>query len=118
MLTCLAAGSFYHLALGYDLTGGDVLAVTPESEQKARLTRCWSLIEGAVSVSQRVFESSMGTAISAQGIILPLSDVGPDDARHLMMHTNWRPSASEMILGPVKTNTGAAAFKRIEPFKR
>ncbi|MBV9990608.1 MAG: hypothetical protein JOZ72_04880 [Alphaproteobacteria bacterium] len=100
-LNCIRAGDYTRLAIGFDLTGQSVLAVTNNVNRDARLDWCWKIVEGAATVSYRAFKSMGGGTVRAQGMSLPLSDRRADGTRLFFMHNNWRPQGTDWIEGSV-----------------
>ncbi len=100
-LQCVRAGAYCQLAIGFDLTGQDVLAITNDVDRDARLDWCWKIVEGAATVSYRAFKSAQSAVVYAQGMSLPLADAKPDGTRVFFMHTNWRPQAMDWVEGSV-----------------
>ncbi len=100
-LWCIRAGAYCQLAIGFDLTGQDVLAITNNADRDARLDWCWKIVEGAATVSYRAFKPVQGAVVYAQGMSLPFADEKPDGARVFFMHTNWRPQAMDWVEGNV-----------------
>jgi hypothetical protein len=70
-LNCVRAGDYCRLAIGFDLTGQNVLAVTNTVNRDARLAWCWKIVEGAATVSYRAFKSAGGGVVHARGMSLP-----------------------------------------------
>ena len=99
-LDCVRAGDYYRLAIGFDLAGQSVLAITNNVAREDRLDWCWRIVEGAATVSYRAFKTARGV-VHAQGMSLPLSDCAQDGARFFVMHTNWRPEGSDWFEGTV-----------------
>jgi hypothetical protein len=115
-IPCIAAGAFCRLALGYDLTGHDLLSVTDLAERDARLAWCWQLVQGAVTVSYRSFKSEGRSAANAQGVSLPFSDIKADGSRYFLMHTNWRPVGDDWIDGHVTADAPVPVSRQIISF--
>lgn len=115
-IPCISAGAFYRLALGYDLTGQDLLSITDAVEREDRLDWCWRIVEGAVTVSYRTFKSEGRGAANAQGVSLPFRDIEDDGARYFLMHTNWRPVGDDWIDGSVTADAQTPDVRRIISF--
>jgi len=87
---CRLAGSHCRMALGYELTGKDLMSVTPEDEKAQRWANIEAILDGSVSVGVRGFRNGDGRVASMQEIALPFSG----DANGLsfyLFHSNWRP---------------------------
>src|SRR5690349_21460025 len=57
-IRCTLSGSFYRIALGFDLAGQDMLALTPAADRATRLTRVWAIGDGAAMAATRKIRSS------------------------------------------------------------
>jgi hypothetical protein len=107
-ITCVLAGSYYRVALGFELTGQDLLALTPAADRETRLERVWAIGDGAIMAAQRKFASLSGGEESIEEVYLPLSDVAKPDTRTYLMHSNWRPVGEGWVQGSAGTNLGLA----------
>ncbi len=114
---CLSAGSFHKLALGYDMTGEDILSITSADERERRMAWCWEIAQGAVTVSYRRYETAGQSTGLAQGMSLPFSDRDADGARYFLMHSNWRPVGSEWVIGNVQADAQTPPERRIISFR-
>jgi hypothetical protein len=116
-LRCIQGGAFIRLALGFDIKGQDLLALSPVGERDARMAYWWQVVEGAVSVTYREFKSKEGPSGFAQGIGLPFSDRRPDGSRYFLMHTNWRPVGTDWIDGNVRADIQTTSARQMIAFK-
>jgi hypothetical protein len=116
-LHCLSGGAVIRVALGYDISDTDLLALTPMGERDMRMDYWWNVVEGAVSVIYRQFMSAERTGGLAQGVGLPFSDQKPDGTRYFLMHTNWRPVGTDWIEGNVQVDFHSAPKRQIISFK-
>lgn len=103
-IRCLYAGSYFRLALGFELSGQDVLALTPAGDRQTRLERAWKIGDGAILIGRRNFRTHSANNTRADELYLPLSDASGPDKRTYLMHTGWRPSGEDWIQGSVATN--------------
>jgi hypothetical protein len=116
-LHCISGGAIMRVALGYDISNRDLLALTPVGERDMRLDYWWNVVEGAVSVTYRQFTSVEGHSGLAQGIGLPFSDRKVDGSRYFIMHTNWRPVGTDWIEGNVRVNIHSPPQRQTISFK-
>ena len=112
-LTCISAGAYYRMALGYDLVGQDVLSITTVPVRAERLRWCWNIVEGAVTVSQRAYNSKEHGHVIAQGVSLPFSDRRLDGSGRFLMHINWRPVGTDWIEGQVAADAQPPEDRRL-----
>ena len=117
-LTCVRAGALLRVALGFDLTGRDLLSLLPESERAEELGRAWAITEGAIAVLSREFRSRDGHCGFAQGIALPFSGEDAEGGRHYLLHTNWRPVGTDWIIGNVDVDLKTPSEYRLVSFVR
>lgn len=103
-LRCILAGSYYGLALGFELAGQDILALTPAADRSTRLQRAWSIGDGALLTGTRSFIVSSRDSVEEQEVYLPFSDGRTQNTRTYLMHTNWRPAGEAWLQGNVGTN--------------
>jgi len=107
-IKCVLAGAFYQLALGFNLTGQDILLIAPAADREIRLERMWSVANGAVMSANRNFALLGGGSVSVEEIYLPLFARPDAAARFYLHHSNWRPVGHEWMAGTVKTNLNLA----------
>ena len=67
-------------------------------------------------ISDHFFLSLGGTAVTAQGICLPLLDVLPDGSRFYLVHTSWRPKGDDMLMHSVRSDFNKDDGRIIETF--
>src|ERR1700761_3914522 len=115
-LTCVHGGAFLRVALGYDISGRNLLALFPEDKRAGELERAWAIAEGAISVRYRKFASKDGQEGLAQGIALPFSGQDAAGGRHFLMHTNWRPVGTDWIMGNVDVDIHNPTDRRMISF--
>ena len=111
----MAAGSYYERVLGFDLTGQDILILTPAALREERLARAWHIVQGAVTVSQRPYQLSTGGTLMVEEIALPFGDTLADKTRYFLMHNDWRPDAQDLDV-VVTTNVWPTQVARIAFF--
>jgi hypothetical protein len=114
-LECVSAGPYLKIALNMDITGQDILSLVPPQERNVLLSHWWQVAEGAISVSYRQFKPKEAAAAVAQAVGLPFSGEEPDGSRHILLHTNWRPSGSSWIEGNVEADM-LASMRRLARF--
>ncbi|MES2472649.1 MAG: hypothetical protein V4601_07390 [Pseudomonadota bacterium] len=102
-LECVSAGPYLNLAMNFDLAGKDILTLVPPDQRDVLLSHWWEVAEGAVSLTYREFKPKESAPGIAQNLGLPFSGEEADGARHVLMHSNWRPSGSSWIAGNVET---------------
>ncbi len=107
------AGKSFRPAFGFDPSGRDMLALTPERERALRLARCKSIVSGVVGTGIRVARMEGLPEMIAQDIVLPLGGVNEDGSRSWMFHTAWRPGTVAWQ-GPLPANTLGMAREYIE----
>jgi hypothetical protein len=112
-LRCVTAGGFLRLAVGFDLTGQDVLSITPAEDREERMAICHQLVQGAVGMYYRLFKSKSGPEGLAQGVSLPFSNADANGARYFMTHTNWRPVGHDWMEGNVALDLGVPMEKNL-----
>jgi hypothetical protein len=108
LLQCVSAGAFLKIAMGFELAGQDLLTLVAQDERDALLAHWWQVAEGAVSLTYREFKAAEGGGI-AQAVGLPFSGEEADGSRHVLLHTNWRPSGTSWIEGNVEAGLLAAS---------
>ncbi len=91
------AGLVLRLALGDDVAGKDLLALTPAPQRAQRLTRYSAVATGAIGVGRRNVSRPHGGALQIEGMMLPFSDVGAGDMRLVLVHPDWRPEGEEWL---------------------
>jgi hypothetical protein len=98
---CRLAGSAIVMGLGVDVTGRDLIAMTPPEFQKPRLERASRVALGAVSRRHQRFLTRTGDAVLVEDIQLPLSGVAEDGSRAILYHADWRPRTLDRRIGEV-----------------
>ena len=88
-------GTAISQAFGRDLTGCDLIALSPPETRAERLERNSKVAEGAVGLATRRRENRLGVAVESQELHLPLGDVTEDGARLVLLHTSWRPKNAQ-----------------------
>jgi len=112
-LTCVHAGALLRVALGFDVSNRDLLALIPEDQHAERLDWAWRITEGARTVLYRQFSSHDGHSGMAQGIALPFAGEDDKGARRFLMHTNWRPVGTDWIIGNVDVELKKTSDRRM-----
>ena len=111
---CRLAGSYLETALGYNLTGRDLLEVTPKEEREDRIRFTHAIVEGAISFAMRRFSKSDGSQIVVDEIALPFADVTSQSGRRYLFHSGWRPEAfGRLGLARRPANPGLGFNQRI-----
>ncbi len=90
------SGSAINAAVGMDLTGKDLLELTPDQDRRTRLERNSQSALGNAGWSLRRGTSPDGATWSAEEVYLPFRDCTDDGARLVLFHTTLRPNG-----GPV-----------------
>ncbi len=115
-LTCVKGGALLRVALGFDVSNKDLLALVPASHRQPRLDWAWAITQGAVTVLMRKFKSCDGSEGLAQGIALPFSGEDAEGGRNFLMHTNWRPVGSDWIIGNVDVDLREPSGRKMISF--
>lgn len=92
---CRLAGSAIAMGLGMDVTGKDLVALTPPEFRAARLARTSRVALGAVSRRKQQFRTRHGEYVMVEDIQLPLSDLAEDGSRQVLYHADWRPKSMD-----------------------
>lgn len=90
-MTVRLSGTAINAAFGRDLTGCDLIALSPPETRAERLARNSRIAEGAVGLAMRRRKTRLGFDAESQELHLPFRDVGADGARQILLHTSWRP---------------------------
>jgi len=114
-VTARLAGTAVNSAFGIDLTGKDILALSPEASREGRLARNSEVAKGAASLCVRNAQTRLGQIVTSQEIQLPLSDFTEDGARLVLFHTSWRPENAQPGVPDVTRTLEAPADWRIIP---
>ena len=85
------SGSAVNAAVGMDLTGKDLLALTPEDKRGERLERNSNSARGNAGWCIRSGTHADGTAWRGEEIYLPFRDTTEDGARLILYHSTLRP---------------------------
>ena len=89
------SGTAINQAFGRDVTGCDLLALSPPEVRAERLARNSHVADGAIGLAVRRAESRLGAEAESQELHLPFRDVIADGARLILFHTDWRPRDAE-----------------------
>ncbi|HEY5339095.1 MAG TPA: PAS domain-containing protein [Rhizomicrobium sp.] len=100
-IRCRLAGSAICMGLGMDVTGQDLVALTPPEHRKARLERTSRVARGAISRRQQRFHSRAGGPVLVEDMQLPLSGMGEDGSRQILYHADWRPKTLDRREGEI-----------------
>ena len=112
-LTCIHAGALLRVALGFDASNRDLLALVPREQHAERLDWAWRITEGACTVLYRQFTSKDGHSGMAQGIALPFAGEDDNGGRRFLMHTNWRPVGTDWIIGNMDVELKTTSDRRM-----
>lgn len=86
------SGAAINAAFGFDLTGRDLLALTPESQRETRLARNSEIAAGdIVALVRRNGSYADGAAWESEELQLPFRDITADGGRLILLHTTLRP---------------------------
>jgi len=94
-MTVRLCGTAINQAFGRDLTGCDLIALSPPAVRAERLARNSRIAEGAIGLATRRGETRMGRPVASQEIHLPFADITEDGARLILLHSSWRPKSAE-----------------------
>lgn len=89
------SGTAINQAFGMDVTGRDLLELSPPSHREGRRRRNESIASGAAALSVRRMTTRLGAATIGQEVQLPFRDVTEDGACLALLHTSWRPSNAQ-----------------------
>ena len=103
-LRCVLAGAYFGMALGFDLSGQNMLILTPAADRAMRMERAWSIGDGAILSGKRDISVGGAPATAHEEVYLPLADSSKESVRTYLMHTNWRPVGDAWVQGRVTTN--------------
>jgi hypothetical protein len=116
-LICRLAGTDLRSALGRELTGQDLLATASEEKRARLIESARTVVDGAVSISQRMFRESDSNGVVATEIALPFFGVTEQGGRRFLMHTEWRPNRVTRNAGANrKASVGRTADRRFVSF--
>jgi hypothetical protein len=111
---CRAAGSNVSLALGFELTGKDLIAMTPQVQRRERVRLVEDIVLGGLSTSYRTFLRSDGHKDIIQELAVPFADMTVDGSLRYLVHTNWRPTEQERFPGTARCDARVAKNIRVE----
>jgi hypothetical protein len=111
---CRAAGRNIAVALGFDLTGKDLIALTPVYERRERIHLVEDIVLGGIALAYRPFLRANGRMENIQELALPFADLTEDGSLRYLVHTNWRPTQMEHNPGTVRADTRVSARTRVE----
>lgn len=89
------SGTAINAAFGRDLTGWDLIAMSPDGARTERLARNSDVAKGAIALGVRRRTTRLGHETESQEIQLPFGDVTADGARQILFHTSWRPENAQ-----------------------
>jgi hypothetical protein len=94
---CRLSGTEIVRAVGYDLTGTDIVEQSPPSFRQERLARYSNCFEGFVHRSLRNMPNSYGEIIQSELLILPFSDIREDGSRLALLSVDWVSSDNDKL---------------------
>jgi hypothetical protein len=100
-LRCRLAGSAIVAGLGVEVTGRDLVALTPQPFRKARLDRASQVVGGAISRRHQQYQSRAQGQVLVEDIYLPLSGIAEDGNRSILFHADWRPATLDRCHGEI-----------------
>ena len=115
-IRCRLAGTHIVEGAGQDITGKDILALTPPADRAMRLARFSTVARGAIGRGLRAGFRDSGEAQYAEEIMLPFGEVSANGARQVLVHIAWR----QTPYNPTRTgieNSGLSQEVRITPLK-
>jgi hypothetical protein len=89
------------MGLGMDVTGQDVIALSPPEYRAARMARNTRVVEGAISLRRQKFHERAGGPVMVEDIYLPLSGIAEDGSRTILYHADWRPKTLDRRMGEI-----------------
>ena len=111
---CRAAGSNIRAAVGFDLTGKDMVTLTPAHQRRERMHLIEDVVLGSIALCHRPFLRADGSTDSVQEIALPFADMTEDGSLRYIAHTNWRPTEAERASDQVRSDVHLARRIRTE----
>lgn len=97
-LHCRLAGSYSRLMYGIDLTGKDILALTPAEQRAQRMRNVRSIVMGQVVVQRKPLRHDNGVVEWVEDVCLPFADLAENGSRRYLGHTNWQPTRQDWTL--------------------
>lgn len=109
------SGKSVNQAFGLDMTGRDILELSPPDERAPRRERNDPVADGAASYCVRSANMPDGTVAVSQEVQLPFRDITPDGARLVLFHTSWRAVPSESALADLQNLLRSPIAFRVIP---
>ncbi|GEM_PF-977535 len=116
-IRCRLAGSHIVEGAGLDITGKDILALTPLAERPIRLSRFSTIARGAIGRGLRPGFRDSGEAQFAEEIMLPFGDVSASGARQVLVHIDWRQTAFNPTRVGIENTSGLSHEVRLTPLQ-
>ncbi len=104
---CVWAGANYKLGLARDITGADMLAITPPEQRAARLQGNSALVLGTIQIGMRSVRSQNGKLLT-QELYLPFAERNAGGVRHNLVFSDWQPKGDDRIADGPKAGLGIA----------
>lgn len=114
-MTVRLCGTAINQAFGRDLTGCDLIALSPPEARAERLARNSRIAEGAIGFGVRRGETRTGKSTESQEIHLPFRDVTENGARLILLHSTWRSRDAEPGVAEVENVLRLAEEFQIVP---
>ena len=111
-------GTAINQAFGRDLTGCDLIAISPDETRAVRLARHSEIAQGAIGFGLRRGLSRLGVEAVSEELHLPFGDITPDGARMILFHSNWRARDPQPTTPEVPDVLGSPVETRILPLWR
>jgi hypothetical protein len=117
-IICRLAGTYIQKAVGQELTGKDLLEVTPPDLRTARAAGARMVVDGAIVFGQRRlkrFDSE--EALAVDEILLPFASSRDRGGRKCLYHTEYAPRFSSLRRDGIEAPIGFAV-QRIVSIRR
>jgi hypothetical protein len=97
---CRLAGSALVMGLGIDITGMDMIAITPPEFREVRMARYRRVANGAVSRCAKPHRTRFGATVTIEDILLPLES-NEGGSRQILYHADWRPQTLDRTVAEI-----------------
>ena len=91
-IICGLVGTSIQKAVGQELTGKDLLEVTPPDLRTARAAGARIVVDGAIAFGQRSLGRFNGEEVQAAEILLPFAGPSARGGRKFLFHTEYPPA--------------------------
>lgn len=110
---CRLAGSSICMAIGMDITGKDILALTPEQFRAERRARYEAVTAGAISRNVKRLMTRFNQPVLVEDIQLPLSGATDGSVGQILYHGDWRPQTMDRSEPEILRGLGTVAQENV-----